>query len=192
MKTFCFKCAVVLSAISLGLTGVWLGDAAVTFSAPALDRIFLAMAKSSQKNEAEVFPKSTSGKIELRLRRIYQKGETRVAEFALVNGTSESISYMGYGKNSYCSITYRQGEDLKTTHGCTCGTGLALQVLPAGETALYTVSDTIYEDFSGLKSQKLVTASFGFEFLIGAEKRREQLWTEEISFHPDTQTKSGN
>jgi hypothetical protein len=124
---------------------------------------------------------SNPGKVEIHFKRFYRYEGSDVAEFELTNGTSEPISYMGYNRNSYCEITFKSAEKLNTVNQCTCGTDLGLQTLPAGETALYTVTDVVARYHLNLKKQK-ITASFGFEVMVGAEKRREILWTEEITF----------
>jgi hypothetical protein len=144
-----------------------------------LERTSLVSETSPQTTE--VLPESNSGKVEIRLKRFYKYEDSNVAEFELINGTTEPVTYMGYNKNSYCNVTFRRGDKLNTVNQCTCGTGLGLQTLPAGETALYTVPDVVARYHLKLKKQK-ITASFGFEVMVGAEKRKQELWTEEVTF----------
>lgn len=178
MKNFSFKIIVALLAFSLGIASVW-AIGGFSYLTSLLELNSSVSENSPQTNE--ILTESNSGKVEIRLKRIYKYEDVNIAEFELLNGTNEPISYMGYNKNSYCDITFKRGEKLNTVNQCTCGTGLGLQTLPAGETALYTVSDLVARYHLKLKKQKVI-ASFKFEVMVGAEKRKQELWTEEITF----------
>ena len=178
MKNFSFKIVVALLAFSLGIASVW-AIGGFSYVASLFEHSSLVSEISPQTSEVQ--PEENSGRVEIRFKRIYKYEDVNIAEFELVNGTNEPISYMGYNKNSYCDITFKRGEKLNTVNQCSCGTGLGLQTLPAGETALYTVSDLVARHHLKLKKQK-VAASFKFEVMVGAEKRKQELWTEEITF----------
>jgi hypothetical protein len=178
MKNFSIKIIIALLAFLLGIVSVW-AIGGFSYLAFLLGRNSSIAENSPQTNET--LTESNFGKVEISLKRIYKYEDVNIAEFEMVNGTKEPISYMGYNKNSYCDITLKRGEKLNTVNQCFCGTGLGLQTLPAGETALYTVSDLVARYHLKVKKQK-VTASFKFEVMIGAEKRKQELWTEEITF----------
>ena len=178
MKKFSIKIIMALFAFSLGIGGVWMSGAF-----PFLASLFERDALVSEKLRQTIRPSALvdSEKIEIRFKRIYDDEGSGVADFEVINGTWEPIRYMGWNKNRYCEISFKSGEKLYTANECGCVAGYELQTLEAGETALFTVSEAYLRRRFKIKAQT-IKADFGFEVMVGADKRKKMLWTEEVTF----------
>jgi hypothetical protein len=179
MKQIGLKIFSAVFAFFLGILGIWtINDfslVSVFFSEPSFVTVF--------ENEKSIVPPINSSRVEIRFKRFYKNDGSNIAEFELYNGLSEPVRYLGYSnsKDSYCGITFKRQRKLIEATQCSCGTGLDLQVLNPGETAIYSLSDSFARRF--LESQhQPITTSLGFEVLIGKDQTTHTVWTEEISF----------
>jgi len=186
MCKFKFRFLIALLTFVLGLTSVWIYVKLYSYFTTQQAHQFTTerTIESPSISEIPVVIKQESSKPEIRFKKFKKvEGET-VAEFELVNNSSEPISYSGYGKDSYCTLLFDNGTESKIVRGCYCGTGLSLQTLYPGETAVYTVYDN-FAPFNLTKMKKVnVSGKFGFKILVGTDKREEIIWSEQITF-PD-------
>lgn len=177
MKNRSFKIFVALFAFSIGVAGVW-SIGGFSYLASRFDiHSFVPEDPAPIKQTTLVL---NSGKIELRFKG-FSKDSPADAEFELFNGTSEPVRLWGYSKNSPCSIMLKH-EGQRVKHAiCWCGTGVELRTLESGETTLYSVHN-IQVFLSYVLRKQVDKADMGLEILVGAEKREERLWIEEIKF----------
>ncbi len=121
------------------------------------------------------------GNIEIHFKQYLKIEGENYAEFEIVNHQRLPVGYIGYGKDSYCTTAVKLNHRVEQNNQCWCGTGLERQTLRAGETALYQVSESEVRHLLKKDKGKFKT-QVGFEFLVGAERRKELVWSEEVSF----------
>lgn len=94
-------------------------------------------------------------------------GQIPVAKFRIINKLKKPIYYMGYSPTAHCAYQFTiKGKKIKQYPLCTCGTGLAERILPAGETQILQLNlpDKVKGDFEA-----------EFEFSVGNERRKEKV-----------------
>jgi hypothetical protein len=206
MRNFKTKFVVAILAFTIGVIGVWISGvlSSLNFIFAQPDLLMEIDEVSTEKvSNNEPFAEQAFGNIEIRFKRHLKIEDSNYAEFEIVNRNSLPIGYMGYGKNSHCTTAVKINHKVEQNNLCWCGTGLELQVLRTGETALYQVSESEvrqllkreilkvtkhYTTSEGLETveyipdRRKVTTQVGFEFIVGAERRKEIVWSQKLSF----------
>jgi hypothetical protein len=95
------------------------------------------------------------------------------AIFQITNGSSETLYYKGYSKDSHCSYKIKRDNIVEPQKlVCNCGMGLEERALLPGETATY--------DIGILVKPKANKIQVEFDFGVGGERRKETIWTDEF------------
>jgi hypothetical protein len=198
----------MMKKYAIGLTISFLALAiviVVVFASGSYQSIFQAGRSSS---ESPAVPDSVdlpvggrSGKVVINFRN-FEYGKEWNANFEIINETTQPIFYIGSprkGAFDYCTLGVRHEEPFPANHdgkidnltfrvsyGCYYGTSMALQTLNPGESIVLAADDHRVRDMLGIKEpNKETTAQIGFEVFVGEDKRREILWSEEITFPAD-------
>jgi len=179
MKNLKIKFLVAILAFAIGVIGVWASGVL-----SSLSFFFVEIDPWMEIDVAptnEPFLEQAFGNVEVRFRRRLKIEGENYAEFEIVNHHRLPVGYIGYGKDSYCTTGVKVNDSVEQNNQCWCGTGLEMQILRNGETALYQVSESEVRHLLK-KDKRKVTTQIGFEFLVGAERRKELVWSEKVSF----------
>ena len=189
MKNIYSKLAVGLFAL---IVGVWIGDGF---------RPLTSLFSQPQKPVTEEITAPTplaeiNGKIQLRFIKFTQSKDL-LADFEIVNGTNEPITYEGYrwytrntreDKNNFCNLVTKQGEKwgFVETSNCFGAMRKNLLTLEPGESAIFSVAKWDVKKALDLQVvQPEISTQFGFEIYTGKSQDKQTLWTDEIKF-PET------
>lgn len=196
MKKLILKFGVCLIAIVLALTVVFLGRIyQYPLPMPSSDTIITESPAQSR------VVREKSGKVLVRFRE-FEYRKDWVANFEISNETEKPIFYIGSkSKHSfdYCTLAVKHEESfpanpdgkidnlsLRTRYICYAEKFMSLQKVESGESLTLSADEYEVRDQLGIKDPKQKTvAQVGFEFFTGEEKRREILWSEEITFPDD-------
>jgi len=189
MKKTILKFTVGFLALAIGIAIVWAsGVFQVLFPQPANSSLPVAKVPATRQPARE-----KSGKVLIIFKEFeYRKGW--VANFEIINDTTQLIFYVGSkGKyeSDYCTLAVKRNEKVenltfRVRSRCYYSTGMFLQTLEPSESVVLTVWEHEARDMLFIKDSKLETkAQIGLEFFVGEEKRREMLWSEEITFPYD-------
>ncbi|HEX8737206.1 MAG TPA: hypothetical protein VF721_17875 [Pyrinomonadaceae bacterium] len=197
MKKPSFKFAAGFLALVIGLAVVWAsGIYRVLF--PATANLTAPAAETSAPQQTI---RGQSGKILIHSKG-FEYGKEWIADFEIINETRQPIFYVGSrnkNKFDYCTLAVKRQEQLKNLSFnelknlsfkirdvCYYGTFLTLQTLEPGESMALAVEEHEVRSLLHINDAKSDTkAQIGFEFFVGEEKRREILWSEEITFPYD-------
>lgn len=197
MKKISLKFAAGFLALVVGIAVVWASGVYKVLSAAPANLTATATETSAPQQNVE----GRSGKLLIHSKE-FEYGKTWVANFEIINETPQPIFYVGSkrkGKFDYCTLAVKHEEpfpanpdgkidnlSLRIRSSCYYSTGMFLQRLEPGESLILSVEDYEVRDALHIKDAKQVTkAQIGFEFFTGEEKRREILWSEEITFPYD-------
>jgi hypothetical protein len=135
-----------------------------------------------------------SGKIILRFKG-FELSKEWIANFEVINYTAKPITYVGFkSKDRFDFCTLQAQKDVvsettgnkihhfgnETRSECVQSKAVILQTIEPNESMLFSVFK--YEVQSLVNLKELKSAHIGFEFFVGDEKRREMLWSDEITF----------
>lgn len=120
------------------------------------------------------------------------------ARFEISNYTAKPVIYIGFKKPDeygFCTLAARRAEKaeqtgmyidasgLSTRSSCRHSKAVILQTIEPGESSIFTVDKYEVQPLVSLNG-KYKNAQIGFEFFVGHEKRREMVWSQDITF-PD-------
>ncbi len=112
-----------------------------------------------------------SGEVQIKPQLIKRHEYGSVVKFHIVNGSPETLYYVGYSKDSHCSYKIKRGSQVEQKkERCWCGTGLAERTLSPGESATYRL------DVAGQSERFEV----GFDFTTGLMRRKQTIWSDEV------------
>lgn len=196
MKKISLKFAVGLLALVVGIAIVW-ANGVIQFLIPATEQ------KSSLSTANESLIATTpegdqSGKVILKFKG-FELYKGWVAKFEITNYTAKPIIYIGFKDKQefdFCTLA-AQREEIWESSGnkahasgtitkdhCRESTAVILQTIEPGEKVIFSVFKNEVQDLVSLH-EKYKNAQIGFEFFVGDEKRREMLWSEDITFPDD-------
>ena len=194
MKKLSLKFAVGFLALVIGIAIVGAsGILQVLFPQPAQT----SLSTAKETTLASPPTNEESGKIVLRFKG-FELLKGWIANFEIVNYTAKPITYVGFkskGIFDFCTLaaqrdTIYEPTGAKVHHSgnatkthCRLSTAVILQTIEPGETIVFSVFKDEVQDLVNLRELK--SAQIGFEFFVGDEKRREMLWSEEITFPED-------
>jgi hypothetical protein len=119
-----------------------------------------------------------SNDLEVNFKRISKSEGAYVAEFEVVNNSSQEVYFMGYSKNQICGFNFKNLESLISTQrikfdysSCSCGTGLQKSYLATGEETSFRVS---------VPEKRESVFEVGFDFYTKND-RQFTVWSENIS-----------
>jgi hypothetical protein len=194
MKKLILKFTVGLLALAAGISLVWAsGIFQILFprtTNPALP--------ATDTSITQPFNREKSGKVLVRFKE-FEYGKGWLAAFEIINDTTQPIFYVGSkrkDKFDYCTLAVKHEEPFPANHdgkidnlsfdirsNCYYSTGMFLQTLKSGESVTLTAWEHEVRSLGHINDAKLDTkAQIGFEFFTGEEKRREVVWSEEITF----------
>jgi hypothetical protein len=192
MKKLTLKLTIGLSALLIGITMVWAsGILKVWFPQTANPPSAVTDTSATQQ-----FARAKSGKILVSFKKFHY-GKGWFAYFEIINDTPESVFYVGSKRQNanyadYCTLSVRPKEEannffpFKVLNQCHYSKVDRLQALESGKSIIFDVYEQDIRNLLNLKDANVETrAQFGFEFFVGAEKDREILWSEEITFPYD-------
>jgi hypothetical protein len=124
-----------------------------------------------------------------------------VARFEISNYTAKPLIYVGsrnkpdeYG---FCTIAAQRDEKfeqtgvdtqasgLNTRYNCRHSKAVILQTIEPNESSVFAVGKHEVDRLVSLKGE-YKNAQIGFEFFVGDEKRREMVWSDDITFPDDS------
>jgi len=192
MKKFSLKFVAGLLALVIGVFVVWAsGILQVLFPQPTQTAV---SPTAKETTLASPPTNEESGKIVLRFKG-FELLKGWVANFEVVNYTAKPITYVGFknkGIFDFCTLaaqrdTIYEPTGVKNHHSgtttkthCRFSTAVILQTIEPNETVVFSVFKQEVQDLVNIRELK--SAQIGFEFFVGDEKRREMLWSEEITF----------
>lgn len=197
MKKLSLKFAVGFSALVFGIAVVWAsGVYQILFPLPAS-----STAPATEMSARRQSPSETSSKIVIRFKE-FEYGKTWNANFEITNETTKPVYYVGSKRKDrfdYCTLAVKHEEPFPANHdgkidnlsveirsGCYYSTGMFLQTLEPGESIVFGVWEDEVRTMRRITDAKSDTqAQIGFEIFTGEGKRREILWSEEITFPHD-------
>jgi len=196
MKRFNLKFAVGLLALVIGVVIVWAsGIIQMLTPAPAKS------SSSSTANETLEVASPTgeeSNKIVIRFKG-FELYKGWVAKFEIANYTAKPITYIGFkdkGEFDFCTLAAQREEiwepsgnkarasGTRIQYHCLESKAVILQTVMPGERIVFSVFKNDVQDLVTLRG-KYKNAQIGFEFFVDDEKRREMLWSEDITFPDD-------
>jgi hypothetical protein len=195
MKKLSLKIAVGISALVIGIAIVW-ASGIIQLLSPTPAR----HSSSLSANVTLVASPPTSGeagKIILRFKG-FEPSKDWIANFDIVNYTAKPITYIGLKRKDrfdFCTLAARRDSvyeptgvkvhhsGVTTKYHCRESTAVILQTIEPGESVPFSVFQHEVQDLVNLRDLK--SAQIGFEFFVGDEKRREMLWSEELTFPDD-------
>jgi hypothetical protein len=127
-------------------------------------------------NQPRIFQPSpaisnVSEHIRLNLQRLEKLENSYEMRFQVLNDSSEVLRYQRYSKDDHCAFLIKRSGGADTQVPCFCGTGLAERTLNPGETAVFSIN--LGQGYGQIR--------VGFDFLVGKARRKEAVWSEEIS-----------
>jgi hypothetical protein len=134
-----------------------------------------------------------SGKVQLHFTG-FEPAKDWIADFEIVNDTEQPIIYIGYPYNdkfSYCTLAVRRFNPFKhsghkTRDNCLDAPSVSLQTIEPGRSLKFSIFQYEVRELLHLgAAEQKVNAQVGFEVFVGEGKRREMLWSEEITFPND-------
>lgn len=197
MKKISLKFAVGFLALVIGIAVVWVsGVYKVLISTP------VNLSTSTTETSAQQQPiRGKSGKVLIHSKE-FEYGKGWNANFEIVNETPQPIFYVGSkrkDKFDYCTLAVKHEEPFPANHdgiidnlslnirdSCYYSTGMFLQTLEPGDSIILAVWENEVRNLRHITdAQSDTKAQIGFEFFVGADKRREIVWSEEITFPYD-------
>jgi hypothetical protein len=195
VKESLLKVTVGLLALAFGISVVWTSGMYHSFFPAAGDSISTEIVSARQSAEER------SGKVLIRLRN-FEYGKDWIAYFEILNDTEQPIFYVGSKDRyalAYCTLGVKHEEPFPANHdgkinnltfkvadACYHGQLLSLQTIQPGESFVLAVDDYVVRDMLNINDPKQETkAQVGFEIFAGEDRRREILWSEEITFPVD-------
>ncbi|MDQ3322946.1 MAG: hypothetical protein M3525_11045 [Acidobacteriota bacterium] len=119
-----------------------------------------------------------SGDLEVNFKRIYKHETVYVAEFEVVNNSTQDVYFMGYSKNLICGFNFKDVDGLVSWDllkfdysSCSCGTGLQKLNLASGEKTSFEIT---------VPDKRKNVFQVGFDFYTKND-RQFTLWSENIS-----------
>jgi hypothetical protein len=117
-----------------------------------------------------------SSDLEVNFKRIYKNEGVSVAEFEVVNNSSQDFYYMGYEQNQICGFSFKNLDsfwgNIKLDYfSCSCGTGLKKINLPTGDRTSFKIT---------VPDKRKNVFEVGFEFYTKND-RYFTVWSENIS-----------
>lgn len=182
-----FVAATLAFVIGVGI--VWASGIVQFLLAPSAD----ISAPVSEISATQQFAREKSGKVLIRFKE-FEYRKSWVAVFEIFNDSEHPVLYVGSKdkyESDYCTLAVRHKEkfenlSLEIRSRCYYPPVMGLQTLESGESRIFSVEDYEVRDALYLKDKSLETrAQIGFEFFVSEEKRREILWSEEITFPYD-------
>jgi hypothetical protein len=183
MNKFILKISlIVLSLFAIGISILWARGAFHTFTSRLND--------APSSNAVQQPTVGRSGKIIIR-HKTFEFGKDWNADFEIINDTSQPMFYVGSKDRhrfAYCTLAAKHKEQyqnisFKIRYSCYESTFLALQSLQPGERLILAVEKQDVRDLLHLtNANSEIKAQIGFEVFVGEGKRREILWSDEVTF----------
>jgi hypothetical protein len=176
---------VILMILLLGVIGVSILWARGTF------HVFSSRSSDAPSSNAALQSAAVhSGKVLIRLKE-FEFGKDWNADFEITNDTAQPVFYVGSKDKyrfAYCTLAAKHQEQyqniaFKIRDICYESTFLALQSLQPGESVILAVEKhDVQELLHPTDANSEVKAQIGFEVFVGEGKRREILWSDEVTF----------
>jgi len=122
----------------------------------------------------------------------FEFGKDWAADFEIINDTKGPVLYFGHNNKdrfTYCTLAARRQDNnpemtaVTVRDLCVLGTLVSLQTLEPGQSAVLAARKTEIQDLLHLRDRSSpVTAQIGFEVFVGNDRRREIVWSEQITF----------
>ncbi len=191
MKNLSLKLLVGVLALFIGISMAWARGVFKAFSFSLTTSTLSSADKVMPTSEPPVREKS--GKVQLHFKG-FEQSKDWIAHFEIVNDTAQPIIYVGHPRKdnfSFCTLAARRYEQFMqsgyaTRYNCIDSTYVGLQTIESGKSIHFSIfKNEVRDMLRSEASESKTNAQFGFEFFVGDEKRKEMLWSEEITFPND-------
>jgi hypothetical protein len=131
-----------------------------------------------------------SGKVLIRFKE-FEFGKDWAADFEIINDTTGPVLYVGHNNKdrfTYCTLAARRQDNntempaVTVRDLCILGTLVSLQKLEPGQSAVLAARKNEIRDLLHITDASTVGAQVGFEVFVGDDRRREMVWSEQITF----------
>jgi len=132
-----------------------------------------------------------SGKVLVRFKE-FEFGKDWAADFEIINDTTGPVLYVGHNNKdrfTYCTLAARRQDSntempaVTVRDLCILGTLVSLQTLEPGQSAVLAARKNEIRDLLRVNdTTSPVTAQIGFEVFVGNDRRRDIVWSEQITF----------
>jgi hypothetical protein len=121
----------------------------------------------------------------------FEFGKDWAAAFEIINDTTGPVLYVGHNNKdrfTYCTLAAKRqdsnGEVSAVTVREICGLGtlVTLQTLQPGQSMVLAARKNEIRDLLHVTDASTVAAQIGFEVFVGDDRRREIVWSEQITF----------
>lgn len=183
MKKPILRLTLIILLLSLvGISILWARGAFQGFSSQ--------LSNARRSNAAQQLDAVRSGKVLIRLKE-FEFGKDWNADFEITNDTTQPVFYVGSTDKyrfAYCTLAAKNQEQdqhisFKIRDICYESTFLALQSLQSGGSLILAVEkQDVRELLHQTNANSEIKAQVGFEVFLGEGKRREILWSDEVTF----------
>jgi len=196
MNKFSSKFVVGLLALIVGIIIVW-ASGIIQMLTPETDKKF-SISTANESFKAAPPKSDESDKVIMQFKG-FELYKDWVTKFEITNYTTKPITYIGFKNKQefdFCTLAAQREEiwepsgnkahasGTTTKDHCRFSTAVILQTIEPGERVVFAVFKNEVQDLVTLR-EKYKNAQIGFEFFVGDEKRREMLWSEDITFPDD-------